>query len=239
MTEQHIKKKSAMSWGIIALMLFVAGAAIYVVKAVLSDDSPRNKPSIATVTLLKPPPPQIKEKPPEPEPPKEIQKKEDIIDPGPQNEPNPQNTDNQDNTPAGDKLGLDAEGGAGSDGFGLVGKKGGRSITLGGSGGGGGMGRLSLMSKFSGYNHLAENEIRKTVMRHLTEDNGIPRGKFQAVARIRLDMNGAIVDCKIVGSSGHHKMDEAIKQALAYMKVSEPPPNGMPLKMDIKFTYQS
>jgi TonB family protein len=238
-SHKQIKKKtSVVSWVFLGLLVILLGAAVYVVKSVLSDDSPRKKISITTVNLLKPPPPpQIKEKPPEPEPPKEIPKKEEIIAPGPKDEsPTPQNK--QDNTPAGNKLGLDTEGTAGSDAFGLVGNKGGRSITLGGSGGGGGLGQLSLLSKFGGYAHIAEAEIRKKVMKRLEEEGGMPKGRLEAVARIRLDRNGEVIECRIVGSSGNHNMDDAINQALDHMKISEPPPDGMPLKMDIKFSYQ-
>jgi periplasmic protein TonB len=234
-TNNQPNKNSALSWGLIAFMAIMTGAAGWIVYGVLSDDSPRKKTSIATVTLLKPPPPpQIKEKLPEP-PPQQEMKKEEIIDPGPQDDQTP-NNDPQDNTPAGDKLGLDAEGGAGGDAFGLVGKKGGRSIL---AGGGGGLGKLSLLSKYSGYTQIIQVEIRKKVMKHLEEDGGIPKGKLQAVARVSVDSNGNITDCKIIGSSGSHSMDDTIKSALSSFRVSEPPPDGMPQAMDIKFTYQS
>jgi TonB family protein len=229
------KKTPVAAWLLLALMVVLAGVAVYVVKAVLSDDSPRKKNFVETVTLLKPPPPpQIKEKPPEP--PKEIPKKEEIVEPGPKDE-SPQKADKPDDAPAGKNLGLDAEGTAGGDAFGLVGNKGGRGILSGG--GGGGLGKLSLLSKFGGYTHIAEAEIRKKVLKHLDEEGGIPKGRLSAVARIRLDSAGAIIECKIIGSSGNHNMDDAIKQALDHMKISEPPPDGMPLKMDIKFSYQS
>jgi TonB family protein len=238
MYNKQVKKTSYMSWVLIALMLSLAGAAVYIVKVILSDDNPKKNSYIANVTLLKPPPPPpIKEKPPEPEPLKEIQKKEEIIDPVTQNEPqSPQNADSHDNTPAGNNLGVDAEGGAGGDAFGLVGKKGGRSIIAGGEGG---LGKLSLLSKFSGYTHIAETEMRKRVIKHLEEEGGIPKGKLQAVARISLDSDGIVVECRIIGSSGNHNMDNAINQALSQFKISEPPPDGMPRKMAIRFTYQS
>jgi TonB family protein len=238
MYNKQVKKTSYMSWVLIALMLSLAGAAVYIVKVILSDDNPKKNSYIANVTLLKPPPlPPIKEKPPEPEPLKEIQKKEEIIDPVTQNEPqSSQNADSHDNTPADNNLGVDAEGGAGGDAFGLVGKKGGRSIIAGGEGS---LGKLSLLSKFSGYTHIAETEIRKRVIKRLEEEGRIPKGKLQAVARISLDSDGIVVECKIIGSSGNHNMDKAINQALNQFKISEPPPDGMPRKMDIRFTYQS
>lgn len=224
----------------IAVMAGLAGGAIYVVKAVLSDDSPRQKSSVANITLMKPPPPpQVKEKPPEPEQVKQAEKKEEIFTPGPQDMANQDNSPGeQDNAPAGDSLGVDAEGTAGSDAFGLVAKKGGRSILAGG-GGGGGMGKLSLLSKFSGYTRVVESEIRKKVIKRLDEEGGVPRGKLQAILRVSVDGKGSIVECKIIGSSGNNRMDEAIKQAVADLRISQTPPEGMPRKMDIKLTYQS
>jgi len=232
MPEKQKQKMSALSWGLIALMAALLGTGVYFVKMVLSDDSTHKKKPIAIVTLLKPPPPQIKEK--MPEPPKEIQQKEEIVDPVQQNDPNPQ-ADNQDNTPAGDQLGLDADGSAGGDAFGLVGKKGGRSLLA----GEGGMGKLSLLSKYAGYTQTLQAEIRKKVMKHLEDEGGIPKGKLQAVARVSVNSSGTILECRIIGSSGNHNMDSTIKKALSQFRVSEPPPDGMPRTMDIKLTYQS
>ena len=243
MSDKEIKKISVVSLGLLVVMVILLGAAAYTVKAVLSDDSPRKKSSVTMVTLLKPPPPpQIKEKLPEPEQVREIQKKEEVFTSEPQDVGNQDSkpAGEEDNTPAGDNLGVDAEGTAGGDAFGLVGKKGGRSLLAGGggSGGGGGLGRLSLLSKYTGYTQIVETEIRKRVMKRLDEEGGIPRGKLQVVARVSVDSNGAVVDYRIIGSSGNHKMDEAIKQSLGDIKISEPPPDGMPRTMDIKFTYQ-
>src|SRR3989337_1132410 len=228
MSDKEIKKISVVSLGLLVVMVILLGAAAYTVKAVLSDDSPRKKSSVTMVTLLKPPPPP--------------QKKEEGFTSEPQDVGNQDSkpAGEEDNTPAGDNLGVDAEGTAGGDAFGLVGKKGGRSLLAGGggSGGGGGLGRLSLLSKYTGYTQIVETEIRKRVMKRLDEEGGIPRGKLQVVARVSVDSNGAVVDYRIIGSSGNHKMDEAIKQALGDIKISEPPPDGMPRTMDIKFTYQ-
>ena len=227
-----------MSWGLIVLVVVLLGGAAYIITMVLSGDAPRKRDSVATVTLLKPPPVQVKEKPPEPEPVKEMQKKEEMIDPTPGLQNESQNNEN-DNTPAGENLGVDAEGKAGGDSFGLVGKKGGRSILAGDGGGRGGMGRLSLLSKFGWYTQIVETEIRKKVMKHLDENGGIPKGKLQAVVQISVNSTGSIVKYKIIGSSGNHKMDEAVNQSIGDIKISEPPPDGMPRTMSIRVTSQS
>lgn len=235
MSDKKIKKKSLVSWGLAALLAILVGAAVYIIMTVLSEDSPRKKRDVAVVTLLKPPPVPVKEKLPEPERIKEVVKKEEIISPVPGPTDEPRNAESDD-TPAGENLSLDAEGTAGSDGFGLGAKKGGRSLL---AGGGDGMGRLSMMSKFGWYNHIVETEIRKVVMKFLDERGGMPKGKLQAVVRVSLDNKGSVVQYKIIGSSGNHKMDDAVIKSLVNIRISEPPPEGMPRTMNIRVTSHS
>jgi TonB family protein len=210
-------------------VILLTGVGIYMVKSVLSETYTPHKSTVATVTLLKPPPVMVKEKPPEPI--NDIQKKEEVVETI-QNE-QPKSADS-DNTPAGDKLGVDAEGGAGSDNYGLVGRKGGRSLLAGGDG----MGRISLLSKFAEYTQVVSTQIKKKIMKRLDEDGGIPKGNLHAIVRISVDSEGAIVDYKIVGSSGNHKMDEAVRQSLPHIRITEPPPDGMPRTMTIKISSQ-
>jgi TonB family protein len=238
MTELKKKKKKTpyQSWlvpGIIGLV-FLAGIG-FVVRVMLTDVGPRRKEQIQTVTLLKPPPPpEVKEKPPEPEVPKEAPK-QTIETPSEAPQDQPQNQ-SDDNTPAGSDLGVDADGGAGSDGFGLVGKKGGRAITLGG--GGGGMNRLNLLAKYGRYVQKVQDEIRAQVNRQLEQDGGIPKGKYHTLVKITLNSKGSVVTYKITGSSGQQKIDKAVREALAAMRISEVPPDGMPSGMTIKITSQ-
>jgi TonB family protein len=239
MSERKKKKNKTpyQNWlvpGVIGLVFLVAIG--FLVKVMLTDVGPRKKEQIATVTLIKPPPPEVKEKPPEPEIQKEAPK-ETIVAPteAPQNQAQDQPQD--DGPPAGSDLGVDGEGGAGSDAFGLVGKKGGRAITLGG-GGGGGLNRLSLLTKYGGYTQKLQEEIKKRVRTTLDQNGGIPQGKLQAVVKITLDAGGRVVRFKLVGSSGNDKMDEAVRMTLSSLKMSEPPPEGMPAGMTLKITSQ-
>jgi TonB family protein len=225
------QEKQPIPWVLIAVFIVLAGGGVYVVKTVLTEDGPRRKNTTATVTLLKPPPPVIKERPPEPEI-KEVPKQEEIIDPGLKNETETPQNDNQDSTPAGDTLGVDAEGGAGSDGFGLVGKKGGRSILAGGTG------TASLLTKFAGYTQIVTTELRKKVMKRLDEEGGIPKGKLQCVVRMRVDIDGKVIDYRVIGSSGNNRMDEAVIECLRSLRISEPPPDDMPRTMNIKIISQ-
>jgi protein TonB len=239
MTDPKKKKKKTLYqiWlvpGVIGIV-FLAGIG-FLVKVVLTDVGPRRKDQISTVTLLKPPPPEVKEKLPEPEVPKEAPKQTietPVEAPQPQDQPQDQS---QDNTPAGSDLGVDGEGGAGSDGFGLVGKKGGRAITLGG--GGGGMNRLNLLAKFGRYVQKVQEEIRAQVNRQMEQDGGIPKGKYQTLVKITLNSKGSVVTYKIINSSGQQKIDKAVREALAAIRISESPPEGMPTGMTIKIASQ-
>jgi len=95
------------------------------------------------------------------------------------------------------------------------------------------------MGKYNWYSQMVETEIRKIVMKHLDEKGGLPRGKLQALVRVSFDMNGTVTKYRIVGSSGNHKMDEAVNQSLKKLRISEPPPEGMPRTMQIRVIFQS
>jgi len=211
-----------------------------VVHMVLSDSGDRRKTHIATVTLLKPPP-EAKEKPPEPEIRKEPLKQEEIIAAPEQHAfssaPGP---DSPSDAPGGSDLGVDSEGGSGSDSFGLVGRKGGRALI--GSGppvvGGGAGSRLSLFAKFGWFTRKIQEEVRGLVKKHFEENGGFPKGKHQTTVKIVVDEKGVVVDSRLVGSSGNPKVDDAVLQSLIRMRLSEPPPEGMPRGMTLRIDSQ-
>ena len=225
--------KSALIVNAVIVAVFLAGVG-FVAHLLLSGSSPRKKEKIQVVKLLKPPPPP-EQKPPEPEVPKEAPKQQ-VVEDIPQPRDAPQNDQPPDNTPAGQDLGVDAEGGAGSDGFGLVGKKGGRGITLGG--GGSGVSRMSLLAKYGWYTKKVEKELWRQVKQILDKDGGIPKGKHQMTVHLELNGRGDIVRFRIVGPSGNDMIDKAVKSTLPSLKISEPPPAGMPSGMTLRIAAQ-
>jgi TonB family protein len=236
MTKHKKKKSGILNWLIpgMVIALLLTGI-LFLVKVFLAPDSVRRKDLVAVTLLKPPPPPEQKEKPPEPEPPKE-QPKENIVTPN--DTPQQQQDQNDDSPPPGADLGVDAEGGAGGDNFGLVGKKGGRAITLGGGGGGSGVSRLSLLAKYGWYTSKIQDEIKQQMRKRLDQNGGAPKGKYQATVHIVLDPQGAILNYRIVASSGNDKIDEAIKLSLPGMRVSQPPPEGMPRSMTVRVSSQ-
>ncbi|MGB5197296.1 MAG: TonB C-terminal domain-containing protein, partial [Candidatus Deferrimicrobium sp.] len=217
------------------------GGGGYLAWLVATDKGGPAKAVFQSVTLLKPA--DVKEKPPEPEPPKEMPK---MLEEARQTIEAPTMASDaaagprDDGPPAGNDLGVDAEGGAGGDSFGLVGRKGGRGITtLGpGGGGGGGGGKLSLFGKYGWYTRKIQDEVRAEVKRRFDREGGFPKGKLQTIVRVVVDDRGVVVSCGIVTSSGMAKMDNAVIRSLEHMRISEPPPEGMPKGMTLRIASQ-
>jgi TonB family protein len=233
MKQSDKKPSSKTAWivgGCVALVLL--GGCIFVAKLLMSDLGPSRKNQISTVNLIPPPPPAVKEKPPEPEPQvKQDKIKEQLIDAGPDNS-RPDDANNKpDEKPAGKQLGLDAEGTAGGDAFGLIGNKGGAGLIGGGGGGAG--------SPFGRYGRLLEEELNRKVKRRLEGNGGIPKGKLQLVVQIDVDAQGKIVKYRIVTPSGDAKLDGVVREALKRDgAISQPPPEGMPRGVNIRISSQ-
>ncbi len=211
--------------GCVAAVLL--GCCIFVVKLLMSDLGPQRKDHVSTVNLIPPPPPVIKEKPPEPEVVKKEKLKEEIIA-----EPEKAGSDEAkpDDKPPGKQLGLDAQGTAGSDAFGLIGNKGGAGLIGGGGGGG---------SPFGRYGRLIEDELNRKVKKRLEGNGGIPKGKLQLVVQIDVDARGKIIKYRIVAPSGDAKLDSVVREALKRDgAISQPPPEGMPSGVNVRISSQ-
>jgi TonB family protein len=227
MKKRSPKSTRFMVWTIsgLAATLFLAGA-VGAIKLLLSDDGGKRKRRVQMITLLKPPPPpKIKEKPPEPE----IKKKQEIIEQEKPPEDPVEDEAMEDEGPMDEDLGLDADGAAGTDGFGLKAKRGGRSII-------GGYGKGSLLRKYAWYTNILQQDLRKKVNKHMEKNGGMPEGDLTAHIQITLDTLGRITALTIKESSGDEKMDRAIHAALLPASVSEPPPKGMPRVLQLKIS---
>lgn len=210
----------AAGMALIFLLLFVC-----VVKLLVSDDGQKHQRQIKMVTVVKPPPPpKVQEKPPEPE-----IKKEEILEPVPEEQPPEDMAENDDAPPAGDELGLDADGSSGSDGFGLKAKKGGRPLI--GSGNG--------STKYGWYTNLLINEIQQLVNKMIQKNGGVPDEKFESLVKLILNDEGMVIDFDIIDSSGNGHVDQAISDALVVASISEPPPVGMPRHLKVRISPRS
>ena len=155
-----------------------------------------------------PPPPDLPPPPPPPEEEVEVRAPEQKPDPTPSNEP-----------PPGEQLGLDAEGTAGGDAFGLLGNKGGRDLL--GQGG----------SAYVWYAGLVKTQI----LEQLNTEKQARHGEYSLMVRVWVRNDGSIDRVRVVGSSGNRERDEAIEQALSRMgRLSQAPPADMPEPISLR-----
>src|SRR5262249_35206515 len=109
-------------------------------------------------------------------------------------------------------LGLDADGVAGSDAFGLVGRHGGNDIT-------GGDGR---------YRSYA-NHVKDALLDYLTSRDDVRKASYSIVVQVWVSADGRVGRYEIVGTSGDKQLDAALQSALAGLgDVGGAPPDGMP-----------
>lgn len=197
--------------GVIALIVL-----FFFVKMVmhfLDNQQERPQRKIQPVTLVAPPPPPPPPPKVEPPPPEPEMEKVNEPEPEPEAEPEP------DEAPARD-LGLDADGSAGSDGFGLAARKGGTGLF-----GGGG-------SPFNWYGGLIKNQM----LNLLSDQEELRRTGFNAIVKVWVKPDGSIDRFELSRGSNNPRIDEIISRTLNKLtRISEPPPPGMeqPVKLRI------
>lgn len=190
---------------VLLVVALSAGTGLFLlIRGFLSGKPPQTKQVVQEIHVIRPPPPPPEQPPPPPPPPDE---KVDVHEPDPEPDPTPSNE-----PPPSEQLGLDAEGGAGSDAFGLVGNKGGRDLLS--SGG----------SAFNWYAGLAKNEINEQLQGAMA---GI-RGSCSIIILLSVGADGS-VRAHLTRSSGDHTCVKAAESKLAGLSpISQAPPANMP-----------
>jgi len=153
----------------------------------LHKDAPVPKKMIQQVTIVTPPPPPP---PPPPEQVKQPELKEEEIPREEVTETPPEPGPDQSSSP---DLGVDAEGGAGGDGFGLVGKKGGRGLLGGG-----------------GYEQVVRQEINEIIL----ESERLKHMAYVATITLRIGDDGQFEQIQIELASGDREVADLLKKLL-------------------------
>lgn len=203
----------------VALALLV-GIAVYWLQGQF-EKPVQAKKQLQQITVIQPPPPPPpppEQKPPEPEP-----EPEPVPEPEKEPEPAPQEPADE---PPGEELGVDADGAAGSDGFGLVGKKGGRGL-LGGSGG----------SAILWYGSQVQRGLEKDLQSVLAETPAA-KADFSVMIAVWIGAGGRISRAELQNGSGKAEIDAAIRSVLPKLKfsVAKEPPENMPQPLKIRVT---
>jgi len=195
-------------------LVLVAGLAVYALVQMLGAPPPEMKRTVQQISLVRPPPPPPKPKE-APPPPEEIEEEVDMPDPQETPEPSPENQ-----PPPGDLLGLDAEGTAGADGFGLVARKGGRDLLA--SGGG---------DPHRWYAGVLKQEL----VAHLSEYDRIRSRRYSVQVRLWLGEDGAVRDVDLAGTTGDRELDEELRTALpSLQRIADAPPHDLPQPVQLR-----
>ena len=194
----------------IGLVLGVAvlGLIVYGALRMMKNSSLAPPPREQTITVIPqapPPPPPPKEEPP---PPPEEQPK--LEEPTPKDEPQQDQAD-ADQAPAGDDLGVDANGSGSGDGCGLVGKKGGRGLVGGGD-----------------RNRWFAGRVQQELQRTLAESEAMRGLKYSMVIKLWFKADGAVDRFDLQGLLPDAKSDAAFRQVVGALKLAEAPPEDMP-----------
>jgi len=195
-------------------------SVVFIVRFIMDmEGKPAKKEKkIQPITLTQPPPPPPPppkvEEPPPPEPEEQI---EEQVEPEPEDTP-----DVADEPPPGD-LGLDAEGTAGSDSFGLAARKGGRGLL-----GGGGEG-----SPFAWYGNIVKNDILEI----LGEREDLRKKGYTAIIKLWVNPDGSVNRFELARGSNDPEIDSLLADLINdYRKVGEIPPPGMEQPIKLKIT---
>ena len=152
-------------------------------------------------------------RPPPPEKTQEVLPK-DVPDPTPEQQP-----DQAPDQP----LGVDADGSAGGDAFGLAARHGGSDL-IGGTG----------TAPFAWYT----NRMRDTIKDHLAAAPCTKSAKGSLSTRILVGGDGRVKQIKLTTSTGNARVDECVDKALASItNIGDAPPVGMPEEVNLKVVF--
>ncbi|MEL7311213.1 MAG: TonB C-terminal domain-containing protein [Pseudomonadota bacterium] len=179
----------------------------------LKAPAPKTQKVVQEIALVRPPPPPKKEEPPPPPP--EIEEEVDLPEPEATPEPMP-----SDEPPPPDLLGLDADGVAGTDGFGLIANRGGRGITDAGGG-----------DRFRWYAGV----LRQALSAHLAQYEQLRTSNYTITVRLWLNRAGEVQRVILDESTGRPELDQVIEQALAGLnEIGGRPPAGIPQPVTLR-----
>ncbi len=201
---------------LLCLAVSVLGAGAFaLVRGILNSAPGQPKKLIQEIRVVRPPPPPPDLPPPPPPPPDEK------IVPEPEKPPDPTTSNDP---PAGDQLGLDTEGGAGGDAFGLIARKGGRDLLA------------SAGSAFSWYAGLLKSEI----VEQLGNEKQARGGEYSVTVRVWIRDDGTIDRIRLMQSSGSRDRDRAIESALSRVtRISQAPPADMPQPITLRIVSRA
>jgi protein TonB len=206
---QRFRRLVPMLAGALVVAL-VVGGLIWLIRDMQKTSEKPQRPTAQVIKLIRPPPPPPEPPPPPPPPEEKVE------------EPLPQETPEEappEESQAAEQLGLDAEGVAGADGFGLAARKGGRDLL--GTGG----------AAFAWYT----SSLKDRILEFLSDDERLRKGKYQVTVSVWVRNDGSIEQIKLRSTSGDRVLDQAIEESLRRVqRAQEAPPIEMPQPVTLR-----
>lgn len=200
---------SRLAGGVFGLLLLLG--FVWFVHTMMSSTPAKKQRQVQVVQIIRPPPPPP-DQPPPPPPPEKPQEElpKDVPEPTPEEEQQ---------APA-QPLGIDAEGTAGGDSFGLAARAGGRDL-IGGSG----------SAPFAWYT----NRISDAIKERLAAAPCTRTAKGSLSIRVLMEADGRVKQIKLSTTTGDPKVDSCIDSALTSItRMNDPVPPGMPEQINLK-----
>jgi periplasmic protein TonB len=202
------RRNAFIALGALAGLILCVVLGRYVL-SLIGHKAPSEKRQVAiAIKIIRPPEP-----PPEPPPPPPPEKTPEEI---PKDQPEEKPVEQ---APQSAQLGVDAEGTAGGDGFGLAANPGGRDLVGSGTG------------PFVFYASM----VKDLVSDALSNVDRIKGRKYTVNVRVWIGADGHVEKATLAESTGSHDLDAAIEQALTHAgSVKEPPPIEMPQPITLR-----
>lgn len=197
--------------GGVAVLVLLGVGGYFAVRGLGGTGMPE-PPKVQEISIVQPPPP--------PPPPPKIEEppppEEQVEVPEPEPEPVPEDAP-ADEPPPGEDLGLDAEGVAGADGFGLRAKKGGRGIIGGGD-----------------RNRWYAGVIQRSLQDLLAGNDAARGAKYAVVVKLWIGTDGRVERFELVESTGNADSDAALRRTLSGLQLTDAPPDDMPQPVKLR-----
>jgi len=205
---------SRLAGGVFGVLLLLG--FVWFVRTMMSGTTAKTQRQVQVVQIIKPPPPPP-DQPPPPPPPEKTQEElpKDVPEPTPEE---------QQPAPA-QPLGIDAEGSAGGDSFGLAARSGGSDL-IGGSGN----------APFAWYT----NRISDAIKDRLAAAPCTKTAKGSLSIRVLMEADGRVKQIKLSTTTGDPKVDGCIDSALTSIaRMNDPVPPGMPEQINLKIVARN
>jgi protein TonB len=207
---EHRRIVTLLGGGLLAVALIFA--FVWFVRTMMASKTDKPERPVQTVQIIRPPPPPPPDQPPPPPP-------EKTQEPLPKDEPEPP-PDQPQQAPQDQPLGVDVEGSAGGDAFGLAARRGGSDL-IGGTG----------SAPFAAYTNRLSDAIRE----RLGSVECAKSAKGSLSFHLLLEASGKIRQVQLATTTGNSKVDQCIDGALTSMPaMNDPLPPGMPEQVNIR-----